>query len=50
VRLELKGPRDRERTQVGDEESALRGSAQAALRRAGLLDWPGGARVFDEEL
>jgi hypothetical protein len=26
---------------VGDEESALRGSAQAALRRAGLLDWPG---------
>src|SRR5436190_8554955 len=44
VRLELKGSRDRERTQVGDEESALRGSAQAALRRAGLLQWPLGER------
>src|SRR5205823_1071036 len=40
VRLELKGPRDRERTQVGDEESALRASAHDALRGAGLLDWP----------
>jgi small-conductance mechanosensitive channel len=40
VRLELKGPRDHERTQVGDEESALRASAQDALRRAGLLEWP----------
>jgi small-conductance mechanosensitive channel len=40
VRLELKGPRDRERTQVGDEESALRQSAHEALRRAGLLEWP----------
>jgi len=38
VRLELKGPRDRERTQVGDEESALRESAQSALRAAGLLE------------
>jgi small-conductance mechanosensitive channel len=40
VRLELKGPRDHERTQVGDEESALRASAQEALRTAGLLEWP----------
>src|SRR5256885_11481528 len=34
VRLELKGPRDRERTQVGGEESALRESAHEALRAA----------------
>ena len=40
VRLELKGPRDHERTQVGGEESALRASAQDALRGAGLLEWP----------
>ncbi|HYX78833.1 MAG TPA: mechanosensitive ion channel domain-containing protein [Solirubrobacterales bacterium] len=40
VRMELKGPRDRERTQVGDEESALREKAHEALRNAGLLDWP----------
>src|SRR5436190_1793371 len=44
VRLELKGSRDRERTQVGDEESALRQSAHEALRRAGLLQWPLGER------
>lgn len=37
VRLELKGARGRERTQVGDEESALRESAHEALRRAHLL-------------
>lgn len=37
VRLELKGPRDRERTQVGGEESDLREHAQQALRAAGLL-------------
>jgi small-conductance mechanosensitive channel len=42
VRLELKGPRDHERTQVGDEESALRESAQDALRAAGVLDSAGG--------
>jgi len=38
VRLELKGSRDRERTQVGDEESDLREHAQQALRVAGLLE------------
>jgi len=38
VRLELKGPRDRERTQVGDEESDLREHAHEALRTAGLLE------------
>lgn len=38
IRLELKGPRDHERTQVGDEESDLREHAQQALRVAGLLD------------
>jgi small-conductance mechanosensitive channel len=38
VRIELKGPRDRERTQVGDEEAALRASAHEALRSAGLLE------------
>jgi small-conductance mechanosensitive channel len=38
VRLELKGPRDRERTQVGDEESDLREHAHQALRAAGLLE------------
>jgi small-conductance mechanosensitive channel len=37
VRLELRGARDRERTQVGDEESALREGAHEALRRANLL-------------
>jgi len=37
VRLELKGARDRERTQVGDEESELREHAHQALRAAGLL-------------
>ncbi len=42
MRLELKGPRDRERTQVGDEESALRESAQQALRKAGILEFPAG--------
>ena len=51
IRLELKGPRDRERTQVGDEESALRESAQRALREAGLLDWPPvEQRALGEEL
>ena len=38
VRLELKGARDRERTQVGDEESELRERAHEVLRAAGLLD------------
>ena len=38
VRLELKGSRDRERTQVGDEESELRERAHEALRAAGLLE------------
>jgi small-conductance mechanosensitive channel len=38
IRLELKGPRDSERTQVGDEESDLREHAQHALRAAGLLE------------
>jgi small-conductance mechanosensitive channel len=38
VRIELRGPRDRERTQVGDEEAALRESAHDALRAAGLLE------------
>jgi small-conductance mechanosensitive channel len=38
VRLELKGSRDRERTQVGDEEAELRERAHEALRRAGLLE------------
>jgi small-conductance mechanosensitive channel len=38
VRLELKGPRDRERTQVGDEESELRERGHEALRAAGLLE------------
>src|SRR5215216_5144374 len=42
VRLELKGPRDRERTQVGGEESALRASAHEALRAARLLQESGG--------
>jgi small-conductance mechanosensitive channel len=37
VRLELKGARDRERTQVGDEESDLRLHAHQALLAAGLL-------------
>ena len=38
IRLELKGARDRERMQVGDEESDLREHAQQALRAAGLLE------------
>ena len=42
VRIELKGPRDHERTQVGDEEAQLRESAHEALREAGLLDQPFG--------
>ena len=42
VRIELKGPRDPERTQVGDEEAQLRESAHQALREAGLLDQPFG--------
>jgi small-conductance mechanosensitive channel len=42
VRIELKGSRDRERTQVGDEEAQLRESAHEALRKAGLLDQPFG--------
>ena len=32
VRIELKGARDHERTQVGDEEAVLRESAHEALR------------------
>ena len=35
VRIELKGPRDHERTQVGDEEAELRESAHEALRARG---------------
>ena len=42
IRIEIKGPRDRERTRAGDEEAQLRESAQAALRGAGLLDQPFG--------
>jgi small-conductance mechanosensitive channel len=42
VRIELKGPRDPERTQVGDEEAQLRESAHQALREAGVLDQPFG--------
>jgi small-conductance mechanosensitive channel len=42
VRIEIRGPRDRERTQVGDEEAELRESAHEALRKAGLLDRPFG--------
>jgi small conductance mechanosensitive channel len=42
VRIELRGPRDHERTQVGDEEAQLRESAHQALRKAGLLDQPFG--------
>jgi len=42
VRLELKGPRDRERTHLGGEESALRASAHEALRAARLLQESGG--------
>jgi small-conductance mechanosensitive channel len=42
VRIEVRGPRDRERTQVGDEEAELRESAHEALRKAGLLDQPFG--------
>jgi hypothetical protein len=42
VRIELKGPRDRERTQVGNEEAELRRSAHEALRNAGLLEQPFG--------
>ena len=38
VRMELRGSRDHERTQVGDEEAELRESAHEALRRAGLLE------------
>jgi small-conductance mechanosensitive channel len=38
VRIELKGSRDHERTQVGDEEAALRESAHEALRAAGVLE------------
>lgn len=38
VRIEIKGPRDHERTQVGDEEAHLRESAHDALREAGLLE------------
>jgi small-conductance mechanosensitive channel len=42
VRIELKGPRDHERTQVGDEEAELREGAHRALRQAGLLEQPFG--------
>ena len=38
VRIELQGPRDHERTQVGDEEAVLRENAHEALRAAGLLE------------
>jgi small-conductance mechanosensitive channel len=42
VRVELRGPRHHERTQVGDEEAQLREGAHEALRRAGLLGQPFG--------
>jgi hypothetical protein len=42
VRVEIRGPRDHERTQVGDEEAELRESAHEALRKAGLFDQPFG--------
>jgi hypothetical protein len=42
VRIELRGSRDHERTQVGDEEAQLRESAHHALRKAGLLGQPFG--------
>ena len=42
VRVELRGPRHHERTQVGDEEARLRESAHHALRSAGLLGQPFG--------
>jgi len=42
LRVEVKGPRDRERTRVGDEESALRERAHEALRAEGLLTAPYG--------
>jgi small conductance mechanosensitive channel len=42
VRIELRGPRHHERTQVGDEEAQLREGAHEALRRAGLLGQPFG--------
>jgi len=38
IRLEVKVSPDADRTRVGDEEAALRQSAQAALQGAGLLD------------
>jgi small-conductance mechanosensitive channel len=38
VRIELRGPREHERTQVGDEEAVLRENAHDALRAAGLLE------------
>ena len=43
VRIEIRGARDHERTQVGDEEAVLRESAHEALRAAGLLEgeWGG---------
>jgi small-conductance mechanosensitive channel len=37
IRLEIRVAADRDRTRVGDEEAALRRSAQQALQRAGLL-------------
>ena len=42
VRIELRGSRDHERTQVGDEEAQLRESAHHALRKACLLGQPFG--------
>ncbi len=42
VRIEIRGSRDRERTQVGDEEAELRERAHEALRKAGLLEQPFG--------
>jgi small conductance mechanosensitive channel len=42
VRIELRGSRDHEGTQVGDEEAQLRESAHHALRKAGLLGQPFG--------
>jgi small-conductance mechanosensitive channel len=39
IRLEVKVETGRERTRVGDEETALRERAQTALQSAGLLAW-----------
>jgi small-conductance mechanosensitive channel len=37
IRVDVKGPRDENRTQAGDEEAKLRERAHGALREAGIL-------------